>query len=394
MSWFEDDPAAQEAMAKNRLEHEAVNANGLGTGAQYAAKGRVKLIKGTEAKMEKVNWIWPGWLARGKMHTLAGQKGAGKSTVVFEICSKITCGGEFPDGTTSPSGDILIWSGEDDINDTIAPRLAAAGADMDRVYFISGFAINGEERSFDPATDMPRLLEEARMLPKPVALLIDPIVSASSGDSHKNSETRRGLQPLVDLTAELNLATIGISHFTKGTQGRDPIERLTGSLAFGAIPRVVWSAAKGDNEDGPRRLIRIASNIGPSGDGYEYNLYQAPVPGHDFTAQRIDWGEFLKGSPLELLERKEDKAKKTRAAELLDTMLADGAVAVTDIQEAANANGISWPTIERAKKDAGNIAAKKASGFRKDGIGIPENIDGKAWCWHKTATTVAPWTAI
>src|SRR4029077_12742515 len=110
-------------------------------------------------------------------------------------------------------------------------------------------------------TDMAALLVAIRNLPDLVAVLIDPVVSASPGDSHKNAETRRGLQPLIDLAVERNLAALGITHFTKGTAGKDPIERITGSLAYGAIPRVVWGAAKGESEEGPRKLVRIASNI-------------------------------------------------------------------------------------------------------------------------------------
>jgi putative DNA primase/helicase len=195
-----------------------------------------------------------------------------------------------------------------------------------------------------------------------------PIVSATPGDSHKNAETRRGLQPLVDLAIERTIALLGITHFTKGSQGRDPIERITGSLAFGAIPRIAMAAAKGDSEDGPRKLVRIASNIGNSGGGFEYLLRQDLLPDHDFSAQRVIWGKQLAGSPLELLEGNQGKSKKMQAIELLDTLLVNGPIPVTEIREAAVGNGISWPTIERAKAEAKNIVAEKI---------------GRGWCWRK-----------
>lgn len=387
---WDDDPEMRAHADAERGHYEANKPNGFAEWAN-SQKGRAELRNGASIKMRKIDWAWNGWLARGKLQILAGQKGAGKSTIVFDIFAQITCGGTFPDGSIAPLGDVLIWSGEDDIEDTIMPRLVAAGADPARVWFIDNVIVNGEKRAFRPANDLPILLERARELPELVAMLIDPVVSASAGDSHKNSETRIGLQPLVDFTVDRNIASLGITHFTKGTQGQNPIERVTGSLAFGAIPRVVWAAAKGDNENGPRRLVRIASNIGPSGGGYEYSLYQGPVPGEDLLAQRVEWGAYLDGSPIELLERKEDKAKKTQASELLDTLLADGPVAVTDIQDAARANGFSWPTVERAKKDAKNIVAKKASSLRKEGVDVPEPISGQAWCWHKTSPMAAAW---
>jgi hypothetical protein len=48
-------------------------------------------------------------------------------------------------------------------------------------------------------------------------MLVDPIVSAVAGDSHKNAETRRALAPLVEFAERAKCALIGISHFTKGT---------------------------------------------------------------------------------------------------------------------------------------------------------------------------------
>jgi hypothetical protein len=44
----------------------------------------------------------------------------------------------------------------------------------------------------------------------------------------------------------------------------DPLERLTGSIAFGALARLVFGAAKLKDEDGEeyRAFVRIKSNIG------------------------------------------------------------------------------------------------------------------------------------
>jgi hypothetical protein len=125
----------------------------------------LQLAKGSQFKMQRVEWLWPGWLARGKLHILGGGKGAGKSTLGFDVLAQLTTRrGKFPDGTPAPLGDVLIWSGEDDIEDTILPRLAVAGADLDRVWFIKGVIVNGVKRAFDPAQDLAHLLTKARQL--------------------------------------------------------------------------------------------------------------------------------------------------------------------------------------------------------------------------------------
>jgi putative DNA primase/helicase len=97
---------------------------------------------------------------------------------------------------------------------------------------------------------------------------------------------------------------LGITHLTKGTAGRDPIERLTGSLAFGAGPRLAMIAARPLDPEQKRRLVRIKSNIGPDGNGFEYGLAQEPLVGWDgLSGQRVVWGNPLIGAAREIIER-------------------------------------------------------------------------------------------
>ena len=195
---------------------------------------------------------------------------------------------------------------------------------------------------------MPALIERARTLPNLKFIMIDPVVFAipSKADSHKNAETRRGLQPLVDFAEELGIALLGITHFTKGTSDQDPVERVTGSLAFAALARIVLGTSA--DEDGhQRRLVRIASNIGPSGGGIEYTLYQAPLPEHDFTAQRIAWGTILTGAPRDLLNGNRRSAQANASA-FLTEFLKGGERPANEVKEAADAHGHSWATIRRA----------------------------------------------
>lgn len=311
--------------------------------------------------MEPITWIWPGWLAAGKLHILGGQKGAGKSTLAFSLLAQLTIGGRWPDNTPAPLGDILIWSGEDDIADTILPRISAASGDVSRVWFPDRVSrVDGTSRPFDPAVDIVGLIDACRSLQSLKIILIDPIVSVTMGDSHNNAETRRGLQPVVDFAAETGAAVLGITHFTKGTQGKDPIDRITGSLAFGAVPRVVWGASKGEDEQAPRRLVRIASNIGQGGGGFEYTLQQVPVHGETFMAQRAIWGNPIEGSAHDLIEGNEG-GKSSKAVALLISLLqpaGNAGILVKDIKGAAGAHGVSWATIERAKAKMGIEAFK------------------------------------
>ena len=194
----------------------------------------VVLTCGTELTPEPVQWLWQNWLALGKFHLLAGAPGQGKTTIAMSLAATVTIGGRWPDGTRGAAGNVLIWSGEDDPADTLLPRLLAAGADRARCFFISGARVDGEVQPFDPATDMGRLLEAVEQIGGIKMLVVDPVVSAVTGDSHKNTEVRRALQPLVDLAAACQCALLGITHFSKGGQGSDPSQRVIGSVAFTA----------------------------------------------------------------------------------------------------------------------------------------------------------------
>jgi putative DNA primase/helicase len=208
---------------------------------------------------------------------------------------------------------------------------------------------------------------------RPALLIIDPIVSAVAGDSHKNAETRRALQPLVDMAVKLDVALLGITHFSKGTAGRDPTERVTGSLAFGAIARVVMVAVKCKKEGGGGPILcRSKSNIGPDGDGFTYELEQQSVSDvSGIIASCISWREAVYGTATELLADAETADKDggllAEAKEFLEAELADGPVAASAMTAAVKQAAHSAATIRRAKKELGIISKK---------VGIKGG-----WCW-------------
>lgn len=260
------------------------------------------ITRASDLRIEPVAWLWNSWLARGKLHLLAGAPGQGKTTIALSLAATVTIGGRWPDGTRCAPGNVLMYSGEDDPADTLAPRLLAAGADLDRVHFISGTRTGGESVTFDPARDLDLLRGTIEQIGGIDLLVVDPIVGAVTGDSHKNTETRRGLQPLVDLAAACRCALIGITHFSKGGQGGDPSQRVIGSVAFTALARVVMVAAKVKGEDGEpgRILARAKSNIGPDDGGFEYHLDQVEVA-EGIEASRVGWGKAVEGTARELL---------------------------------------------------------------------------------------------
>lgn len=244
------------------------------------------------------------------------------------------------------------------------------GANVTRVFFIGDTVSQGDRRAFDPARDMPMLQAQAERIGDVRLLVVDPIVSAVAADSHKNGEVRRALQPLVDLGAKLDAAVLGITHFSKGTAGRDPTERVTGSLAFGALARVVLAAAKIKSEDGGDRRIftRAKSNIGPDTGAFEYSLEQTRVPGHDMFASAVLWGGSVEGSARDLLAQAEQSGGQDEPGAVADAegflreLLGISQIPSKQVQAEARDAGYSWASIRRAAKNIGVESFRESTG--------------------------------
>lgn len=335
-----------------------------------AAAG-VRLVRASDIKEKAVDWLWPGYLACGMLTLIAGNGGTGKTTIALSLAATISRGGKLPDGATAPRGSVIIWSGEDALAEVLVPRLKEAGADTDRIQFVS----NGDA-VFDPATDMPALEREARRIPDLALVIIDPIVSAVQGDSHKNAEVRRGLQPLLNLAADTGAAVIGITHYAKNTAGRSTTDRVIGSVAFNAVARVTLATAMGSGGEG--RMVRAKNNVGVTGDGFAYSIdvVNKVVDGTMTQVSKIAWGRALYGFADELLGEVEAKRlPKDEAAEWLTATLQSGPVASKELKARAEADGIAWRTVERAKDALGVLALRHVEPGQPRG-------QGAAWAWR------------
>src|SRR4051812_28030519 len=76
------------------------------TAAALPSRAKVGLLSGLAIEPVAVEWIWPGWLARGKLHLLAGSPGTAKTTIALSLAAAITAGGRWPDGSDVTQGDV------------------------------------------------------------------------------------------------------------------------------------------------------------------------------------------------------------------------------------------------------------------------------------------------
>jgi len=119
----------------------------------------VNFLCGSDLTPVPPQWLWPGYLVRGKLAILAGAAGTGKTSVAIDLGARLSVGEPWPDGTPAPVGNVLILSSEDDFRDTLLPRFIAAGGDRTRFHTIIDVVDLKGRRSFDAREDIARLDE-------------------------------------------------------------------------------------------------------------------------------------------------------------------------------------------------------------------------------------------
>lgn len=316
-----------------------------------------------------VDWLWKGFLARNKFHLLSGSGGVMKSTLALSLTATITQGTKWPDGTRCPRGNVLIWTGEDDLADTVKPRLRWAGADQTRCWFVKGVREDGEKREFDPARDALALERACEQIGDVSMIVIDPIVVVVQKDNNSASDVRRSLSPLADLAAKYNAVLLGIQHFTKGSKGKDPAERVLGSGAWVHRARIVLAAAmidEGDGQHASNMVFTCVKTFAKSEGGFEYSFEEEPKT----EVARIVWGKRLRGTGHHIITEAEGNGDGTsklgEAKRILQKELANGvSKPYQQLSQQMAGMHISNATFRRARETLGvkTIQAGK-SAFR------------------------------
>ncbi|PXX15211.1 AAA domain-containing protein [Paraburkholderia tropica] len=142
----------------------------------------------SEIPVLPVIWLWRFWLARGKLHILAGPPSTGKTTLALQVAATLTRGGTWPDGSQAPIARVVIWTCEDGIEDTIMPRLISCDVDPSRVYILRVTNENNRTRAFDFTRDLVPLEAKVRELGDVALVIIDSIVQVVTGNSNNNSK--------------------------------------------------------------------------------------------------------------------------------------------------------------------------------------------------------------
>jgi putative DNA primase/helicase len=232
----------------------------------------VILVRTSDIVPEKIEWIWPGFVASGRPTGLVGYPGLGKSQVAIDLAATVSTGRDWPGGASnSKAGHVIILAAEDDPADTIVPRLIAAGADRSRIHIVKAVKDGDGERPFNLSVDLVRL-EKEHDLGQVNLLVIDP-VSAYLGSTKGNRVNRnnggdvRTVQDRVAIfAAKHELAVLAVFHLNKSSGAR-AITRIMGSLEWVAAPRAVFLVTE-EVGTGRRLFLPLKNNLAPDRFGY------------------------------------------------------------------------------------------------------------------------------
>jgi hypothetical protein len=242
------------AVARFRAKSDPANANSDGQTLNSA--------RASSFEMKAIQWLWPGRFALGKLGLLVGLPDEGKGQVFCDMAARVTQGWDWPCGEgKAPKGNVILLTAEDDISDTIRPRLAAAGADCDRVEIVKMVRDSEKERMFSLVTDLHLLRQKIEQVGGVKLVQIDPITAYLGNgkvDSFRTTDVRSVLAPVVEFAADLHVSVVGIMHFNKKTDVDNALLRVSDSLAFGATARHVYAVV--DDAENKRKLFVKAKN--------------------------------------------------------------------------------------------------------------------------------------
>jgi hypothetical protein len=93
---------------------------GCKTNGEAEGKPETIIVDITSIKPEPIDWLWKYWRERQIAHHRRRTRNWEKTTICLSFIAAISSGGKFPDSTTAPAGNCLIWPNEGGLADTIS----------------------------------------------------------------------------------------------------------------------------------------------------------------------------------------------------------------------------------------------------------------------------------
>jgi hypothetical protein len=228
-------------------------------------------------------WAWEPRIPATGLTLVFGEAGIGKSTMVLDLVARWTRGDPMPESarTLFKPVTVGIYGCEDDLGSIVVPRLMAAGADLDRVFFLELDAT----RSILPGqvARMKQICAE-----NDIKVLILDNIENGMGQIEENGS--KGLRKALNPLADFGIPVIAIHHPKKGAMYGAATEAMSGSQAYTNVARTTMMVIPTD-EEGLVAFALVKSNYVSVRDGRTlyFRIGSREVDGLNGTQPVISW---------------------------------------------------------------------------------------------------------
>jgi len=312
---------------------------------------------------QPLNWLWPGRWASGKLTLIDGDPGVGKSLASLDLAARLTSCADMPDGYRPPSAvPIVLISAEDNLCDTILPRLVAAGADLN---LVTTWHANEPLLLPKDCSTLQQVIEQTHAK----LVILDPFSAFLA--SLNDVTIHQALDPLAELADTTGAAILLIRHLSKTTAGKQAIYRGLGSIAILGAVRTAFLIAPDLNaamtsstkparelasvRDTPCVLACTKNNLAPLCPSLGYRIITAAN-----GQPQVRWTGIVNRTADDLTVSAHTRRQTLPAAiALLQDQLANGSRERDHLVNLARTEGISLRTLERAKAQLGIVSDQR-----------------------------------
>lgn len=304
-----------------------------------------RVLPAADVTQAPLRTIWRDRLILGALNLICGQPGAGKSSLIALIAAE----------TSRKGVTVIVSNVEDDPGTVTVPRLAVAGAILERVHVI-------------PPEDAPIFPAEYEGLEEVVRATGTKLVVLDPIGAHFNPEQRVHRRPILRQLAAIarrtECAIVGVHHTTKGGEVGGPNSGLRGTA------RAVYVYGF-DPSDEDRRALSVDKINGIAEP--PAILFEQEIAEHRIGNVVVEAGRLRKvrqsNARASSHRGRRDPERDAACHEWLTGFLADGDDCErrgTDVKAHGAEEGYGEATLRRAKTDL-QVEHVRRGGWGADG---------------------------